>query len=226
MAFFKKLSTLIAGKSNELIEAVEDRNVDTMLDQHMRETEEELRESKKAVAQLDAARKGAERDVAKFKKQLEDGKAAAGNLIEQGKEDAAEKLISKLGEEVKPSLLSAEDRLATATANVDKVKRKVQQNERKLAQFRVQAENVKAQNKINQISKSVNASVVSEDSDAARMQSALDRYSNRVQNESDVIDSLEENYSESAEDSLESLIAEGNKADTSGKSLADRLGDL
>lgn len=225
-SLFRTLKTLVTGKANEAVEYLEDQNIDTMLDQHKRDTDEELKKCKLSWAELDHLVKDEQRSVDSLTKILNDGKAAVAKLIEDGKEEAAQKLAIKLKEETKVDLEAAKQRLASATQQSIAVKAKIKQLEDKIKNFNQQAKNIKAQNRVNKITSRVNANVVADDTKSAQMQSALDRYSKKVQKDADIIESLEDSYSSEQADSIESMISSAGATDNTGKSAKDLLDDL
>lgn len=221
MNLFKSLAAAVRGHGNNLGEAIVDANADTILDQQVRDVDNEIRQSKLDIAKLDAQRKGLSREVEALNEKREAGKAKAAKLIEAGQEDKAREIISLVKSEVMTSLTPKETQLASIEAALVKLRAGLAKAKQNKETFASRVAIAKTQKQVNKMTEAANASTVSSATASSQMEATLDRFEKKNSNKADLLDSLED--MDEDKNSLDALLADDSD---SSKSAADMLNDI
>lgn len=225
MSMLNMFKTLITGKAREFQHGVEDRNIDTILNEGYEQECASLIELKRQVAKLggELTTQTKQRDL--LKKNLDDAKAAARRYLEDDNEAAASKILDKIENELNPKLEGVESLVASLEANVSKARVMVDQKEADINRMKVEVEQVKTKAKVNKINASISTNGLNSDNKSTERKAAFERLKTRTEAEENNLDAAESMFGENNPDSLESLINDSKKS-TSSMSAADRLANL
>lgn len=225
MSMLNMFKTLITGKAREFQHGVEDRNIDTILNEGYEQECASLIELKRQVAKLggELTTQTKQRDL--LKKNLEDAKAAARRYLEDDNEAAASKILDKIENELNPKLEGVESLVASLEANVSKARVMVDQKETDINRMKVEVEQVKTKAKVNKINASISTNGLNSDNKSTERKAAFERLKTRTEAEENNLDAAESMFGQNNPDSLESLINDSKKS-TSSMSAADRLANL
>ncbi len=225
MSMLNMFKTLITGKAREFQHGVEDRNIDTILNEGYEQECASLIELKRQVAKLggELTTQTKQRDL--LKKNLQDAKGAARRYLEDDNEAAASKILDKIENELNPKLEGVESLVASLEANVSKARVMVDQKEADINRMKVEVEQVKTKAKVNKINASISTNGLNTDNKSTERKAAFERLKTRTEAEENNLDAAESMFGENNPDSLESLINDSKKS-TSSMSAADRLANL
>lgn len=225
MSMLNMFKTLITGKAREFQHGVEDRNIDTILNEGYEQECASLIELKRQVAKLggELTTQTKQRDL--LKKNLQDAKGAARRYLEDDNEAAASKILDKIENELNPKLEGVESLVASLEANVSKARVMVDQKEADINRMKVEVEQVKTKAKVNKINASISTNGLNSDNKSTERKAAFERLKTRTEAEENNLDAAESMFGENNPDSLESLINDSKKS-TSSMSAADRLANL
>ena len=170
MSIWAKVATAVRGGVSEAGEAIVDNQVLRILDQEIRDADNDIGKSKDALTGIIAKRKLADKKVESLKSSLTEYEGYAMQALDKGDETLATEIAEKIaGFETE---LLAEDGLATSFAGSESQLRKaVSQTEANLKRLKQQVDTVKATEKVQK----AQAAVAARHSGAgSSMRSALD----------------------------------------------------
>lgn len=225
MGLFDTLKTLIAGKTNEFNEAVEDRNAETLLDQGLRDSEAQLIALKKDVATLQRIHNDLEKQRDAAEKKMKDAIAAAKTFYAKGSDadkEKANKLMDEVEDVLSPDFENLKVSVVNSQAKLDSAITKVRKKERDQKTKANRVQQAKVQRKLNEVDRSLATNAIAADSKSQKTDALLNRLEKAGLDEAAQIEAEEKLFGESHADSTESLIAEANKAERSAN-LEDRL---
>jgi len=205
MSIWSKLVTALKGNANQLGEAVVDSQAMVILDQEIRDTDNELREAKSALAEIMAKHKVAKDHIASLQKQATEYEGYALKALEKDEQTLASEVAEKIArlENEISSQQAVVDNYATSVADLRK---SVQQAEGNLKRLRQQADTVRATESVQK----AQASVASRHSGSnAKLQTAMD--------------SLERIKQKQAERGARMEAARELEQEANGDQLADKL---
>lgn len=138
MSVWSKLITAVRGGANELGEAVIDSQALRILDQEIRDADEELKQSKEALATIMAKQKLSASDVAKIQTKIAEYEGYAIKALEANNESLALEVAEKialleadlsasqaLDQEFSQSVSSLRNSIAQAESNIKRLKQQV-----------------------------------------------------------------------------------------------------
>jgi phage shock protein A len=226
MGLFNTLKTLVGANVTKANNALEDANMEDILNENHKNETENLRKAKLQVADFGAELKAqtAKRDSAQ--KRFDQAEAAAKAYLEKGDEANAVKLLESLEGELSMELNGLNQLVAQIDKQYKDAQRIVKQKEQKLNQMKATSEHVKTQHRLNKMKEGMATHSLNTKDESQRAQATLERFQERVNRESTRIDTTEELYGEGNPDSVDNLIAGAGAAETAGLSAAERLAKL
>ncbi|MDR0585275.1 MAG: PspA/IM30 family protein [Treponema sp.] len=219
MSIFSRLKTLISSNINDLISKAE--KPEKMLNQLIIEMNEQLIESKKAVAMAIADEKKLERERDNHAAQAQEWERKAMLAVNAGKDDLAKDALLRK-QEYERAFLEYQKQWEAQKASVDKLKEslrelqnKIEEAQRKKNLLIARAKRAEAQQKIQNTISSVSGNRSAFD--------AFDRMSAKVDQMEAQADAAKELEDLSADTSLEKRFAELEKSDSSADLLLLKL---
>lgn len=205
MSIWAKVATAVRGGVNEAGEAIVDHQALRILDQEIRDADNELTKSKEALTEIIAKRKLADKKVEGIKSSMAEYEGYAMEALEKGDETLAAEIAEKIaGYETE---LMGEEGLATSFAESEaQLRRAVSQTEANLKRLKQQVDTVKATEKVQ------------------RAQAAVaERHSGAGSSMRSAVDSLERLKTKQAERAAKFEAASELAASTEEVSLDDKL---
>lgn len=205
MNIWAKVATAIRGGVNEAGEAIVDGQVLRILDQEIRDADNDLGKSKEALTGIIAKRKLADKKVESLKKSLAEYEGYAIQALDKNDEALATEIAEKIaGQETE---LLGEEGLAKSFADSEsQLRRAVAQTESNLKRLKQQVDTVKATEKVQKAQAAVAA-----------------RYSGANSSMGSAVDSLERLKTKQAERAAQFEAARELAGSTEEVSLDDKL---
>ncbi|AUJ25046.1 phage shock protein A [Virgibacillus dokdonensis] len=151
--FFKRMKTVVESELNAALDKAEDPV--KMLDQFMRDMEEDIREAESAVAKQIANEKMMQRKYEDAKKMVEKREDQAMKAVEAGNDDLAKraledkKLHQQTADSLKESYERAKQDSTTLRQKLDEMKAEYQEMKLKKDSLKARAESAKTRTKMN-----------------------------------------------------------------------------
>jgi len=205
MSVWSKMVTALRGNAHELGDALVDGNAMLILDQEIRDADEELKKSKQALAEIMAKQKLAAEKVANVGKKLEEYEGYVIRALDKGDESLAEEVAAKVAA-IEEELDGEKSVEAGYAGSVDTLRKSVTQAEGQLKRLKQQADTVKATESVQKAQSAVAA-----------------RYSGTDSKMRTATDSLERIKQKQAERSARMSAAAEMAADETTDELADKL---
>ncbi|MFW5972082.1 MAG: PspA/IM30 family protein [Bacillota bacterium] len=215
--FFSRLKTIIKGKANEQVDKLEEKNLEAVVHEEIRNMKNEFREAKSAVAKSITLVKEAESRYSKAEEEKKHWENRAKQALEAGDEDLAKKAIEKKQEAEKDFLKYQEQvkkRRRIADAHKKKVKElqeRIEEAEDRKEELLAAAANAKATKEINETMSGLGKTSAADN---------LDRFEKKVDTMEAEAEASEELYEDLKENDLESQFEELEKNDTVDDELA------
>lgn len=205
MSIWAKVATAIRGGVSETGEAIVDHQALRILDQEIRDADNELSKSKEALAGIIAKRKLADKKVESLKSTLTEYEGYAMQALDKGDNTLATEIAEKIaGIETE---LSAEESLAGSFAHSEgQLRKAVAQTESNLKRLKQQVDTVKATEKVQKAQAAVAA-----------------RHSGAGSSMRSAVDSLERLKTKQAERAAQFEAASELAESTEEQSLDDKL---
>lgn len=154
MNIWAKMMTALRGGVNEAGEAIVDSQALRILDQEVRDSSEELKQSKESLVAIIARQKVAEEKAAKLKKDIEEYEGYALQALDKGDEKLAHEVAEKIADF--ENQLSSEQEAATGFAeNAAKLKSAIKVAEANIKRLKQQVDTVKATESVQRAQKTV-----------------------------------------------------------------------
>lgn len=226
MGLFNTLKTLVSANATKANNALEDANMEDILNENHKNEVENLRKAKLQVANFGAELKSqtAKRDSVQTR--YNQAEAAAAKYLESGDEEKAIKVLDSIENELAPELAGLVKLVAQIEKQYAESQRIVKQKEQKINQMKAATEDVKTQHRLNKMKESMATHSLNTNNESQNAQATLERFQERVGRESSRIDTTEELYGENNPDSIDNLIAGAGAVETSSLSAAERLAKL
>lgn len=205
MSIWGKIATAIRGGVNEAGEAVVDHQALRILDQEIRDADNELIKSKDALASIIAKRKLADKKVESLKASLAEYEGYAMKALDQGDEALATEIAEKIaGIEAE---MQGEEGLAQSFADSESQLRKaVAQTEGNLKRLKQQVDTVKATEKVQRAQAAVAARHSGANSSMRSAVDSLERLKTRQAERSAQFEAANELAGSSEEASLQDKL--------------------
>lgn len=207
MGLFGRLLSLGKGKANDGMDALEDKNMDTVIRQTIREMEDELAASVKASAEAMGAANQIQKQYDDLKRQKKDWEAKAENALKADKEDLAVKALEK-SSEVEVQMKQLEPAVKNAKAASENLRKKIEQQKAKIQQAKTESKTLIARNHAAQAQKKLSAAASGVGGGTDSAFSKLERFKGRVESneaEADAWDDLSGSPDEDLEAEFASL---------------------
>lgn len=143
MNIWSKMITAVRGSINDLGESVVDARALTILDQEIRDADEELKLARESLATMMARQKMAEAAVKKLNGAIGEYEGYAVKSLEAGKEDLGLEVAEKIAN-LEAERAVEEEQAAEYAASVTSLRKSVQQAEGNIKRLKQQVDTVKA----------------------------------------------------------------------------------
>jgi len=219
MGIFSRLKTLISSNINDLINKAE--KPEKMLNQLIIDMQEQLLESKRAVAMAIADEKKLEREVANQEAQAKDWENKAMLAVKAGKDDLAREALlrkqeyDKAAVEYRKQWEAQKESVEKLKESLRELQNKIEEAQRKKNLLVARAKRAEAQQKIQNTISSVSGNRSAFD--------AFDRMAQKVDQMEAQADAAKELEDLSADASLDKRFAELEKSDASADLLLEDL---
>jgi phage shock protein A len=218
MGFFKRLFKIGEAHANNAVDALE--NPELMLEQAIRDKEDEIKEAKQSVMKCIATERGTKTELDKEKKLKSDWEKKAELALNKGDEGLATKALQRAAghEENAKTLTVSWKKQKTA---VDDLKNTIVGMENQLAEYRRSKDTLIAQSKTADLKKNVfeAKAKINKDSGADDLMARMKAKIEREENEADAAQEMAETF---GEDSLDNEFAELDSAATN-EAIQDKL---
>ena len=224
MNIWAKMITALRGGANEMGEAIIDSQALRILDQEVRDSSEELRESKSALASIMAQQKLAEEKCAELKKAIETHEGYATQALEKGQEALALEVAEKIAD--KENQLASEQAHAESFAkSASDLRAAVNQAEQNIKRLKQQVDTVKATENVQRAQAAVAEKYGGSDSKLRTAMDSLERIKEKQKMKSATMKAATELAQDNIDDSLEQKLEQaGIKAShTQAKDVLERL---
>lgn len=223
MNVWSKLLSAVRGSVNEMGEDLVDSQALRILDQEIREADEELKKSREALASMMARQKMSDEAVKKLEAKIEEYEGYALKALEKGDEMLALEVAEKIaGLEVE--LNDESDRAAEIAESVTSLRRSVVKAENSIKRLRQQVDTIKATESVQKAQMAVARRQGGGDQKLQTALESLERIKRRQENtkaELEAYQALERQPSDLLEDKLKAAgIIVG---DVSAESVLERL---
>lgn len=179
MGFFKRVVSLVSGKANDGMDALEDANMDTVIRQSIREMEADLEKTIKASAEAMAAANQIQTKYDNLKRDKKEWEGKAQQALEADNEPLALKALEKVTaveqamSDLEPAVKQAKSACASLKSKVDDFKTRIQKAKTESQTLIARHEAAKAQKKLSAAA----AGVGSTDNAFAKMERFKERVS-------------------------------------------------
>lgn len=224
MGIWGKVATAIRGGVNEAGEAIVDHQALRILDQEIRDADNELIKSKEALTGIIAKRKLADKKVAGLKSSIEEYEGYAMQALDKGDDALAGEVAEKIaGYETE---LAAEEGLAKSfAASEAQLRKAVAQTEGNLKRLKQQVDTVKATEKVQRAQAAVAARHSGADSSMRSAVDSLERLKNKQAERSAQFEAANELAGSTEEASLDQRLKQAGIID-GGADSSDVLARL
>ena len=174
MSVWSKMVTALRGNAHELGDALVDGNAMMILDQEIRDADEELKKSKQALAEIMAKKKLAAEKTANVGKKLEEYEGYVVQALDKGDEKLAEEVAGKVAM-IEEELDGEKSVEAGFAESVGTLRKSVAQAEGQLKRLKQQADTVKATESVQKAQSAVAARYSGTDSKMRTATDSLER---------------------------------------------------
>ena len=224
MSIWNKVMTALKGATNEVGEAIADSNALRILDQEVREANDQLQQSKTQLAGIMAKQKLAFQKCAELKEKIAEYEGYAMKALDKGDEALATDVATKIADY--EAQLSSEQELEQSFANsVASLKKAVTDAEANLRRLKQQIDTVKATESVQKAQAACAAKHSGVNSKMATATESLERIKQRQAERAAQMEAASEMSGDTVESDLQSkLKAAGITAsDSSANSVLERL---
>lgn len=205
MNIWSKLLTALRGGVNEAGEKMVDNQALRILDQELRDANNELSNAKRSLIDILAQQKTAEQRSADLKRQIAEYESYALQALEKDEQDLARDVAGKI------ATLEAEDKEQTALAAdyrcaADRLRDSIRDTEQNLRRMRQQADTVRATASVQQAQKMVAERFGGSQSKLHSAMESLERIRDKQAHEAARLDATAELAAEQADTSLDDKL--------------------
>lgn len=143
MSIWSKMITALRGGAHEMGESIVDSQALRILDQEIRDADEELRRSKEALAEIMAKQKLADTDVKKIEDKIAEYEQYALKALEANNEELAKEVAGKIAN-LEIGLSESQTQAGGYARSVEQLRRAVSQIETHIKRVKQQADTVRA----------------------------------------------------------------------------------
>ena len=219
MGILGRLFSIGKGKANDAMDSIEDKNMDTVIRQTIREMEEELAKTVKASAEAMGSANQIQKQYDDLKRVKKDWEGKAKSALDSDKEDLALKALERV-EQVESQMKSMEPAVKGAKAASDNLRKKIDIYKAKLAQAKNESKTLVARNHAAEAQKKLAAATSNVGGGVDSAFSKLERFKDRVdanEAEADAWEDLSSDPDQELEDEFAAL---------GSSSAKDRLSEM
>ncbi len=225
MGFWGKLVTAARGAVNEAGQAAADSQAFRILDQEIRDAEDELAKAKQNLASVMGEKMGVERRVRSLQEKIAQHEAYAVQAINKGEEALAMEIANKIAELTQE--LEAQNAIMQGfTDSINQLKHAIRQTERNIKTMQREVNMVKATESVQRANAAVAEQFSGADSAAQSASETLARIKAKQQERSDRMAAARELSFEEAGGDLQAKLQAAGIAGTSSPSAQDILARL
>ncbi|MDO3387692.1 PspA/IM30 family protein [Gilvimarinus sp. SDUM040013] len=221
MNIWSKMMTALKGGVNEAGEAIVDSQALRILDQEIRESAEELKQSKDSLADILARKKVAEERCAQIEGQIKEHESYAIKALDKGEEALAREVAEKLAD-LENQLANEADAAKGFEQSLTSLRIAIKQAEQNLKRFKQQVDTVKATENVQRAQAAVAERHSGSQSKMRTAMDSLERIKEKQALKAAQMEAAKEISEETTEASLKSKLEEAGIA-PSGKSADDIL---
>lgn len=205
MNIWSKMITALRGGVNEAGEAIVDSQALRILDQEIRDANEELKRSKDGLAEIMARKKLAEEKCNQLRKQIAEHEGYAVKALEKSDEALALEVAGRIAE-LEASLSSEQEAEQEYSNSVDKLRLAIAQAEQNLKRMKQQVDTVKATENVQKAQAAVAERHAGSNSKMRTAMESLERIKERQALKDAQIKAAAEMATESTDDSLKAKL--------------------
>ncbi|WNO09135.1 PspA/IM30 family protein [Teredinibacter sp. KSP-S5-2] len=224
MNIWSKMMTALRGGVNEAGEAIVDSQALRILDQEIRESSEELNQSKDSLAEILARQKVAEEKCAQLELQIKEHEGYAIKALDKGDEGLAREVAEKIAD-LENQHTQEQEAAKGFEQSVASLRQAIKQAEQNLKRIKQQVDTVKATENVQRAQAAVAERHSGSQSKMRTAMDSLERIKERQALKSAQMSAAKEIAEETSETSLQSKLEKAGIA-SSGKSADDILDRL
>ncbi|MEH6628160.1 MAG: PspA/IM30 family protein [Motiliproteus sp.] len=191
MSVWNKLFTALRGNVNDAAEAIADSQALTILDEEIRQTEQEIRKSEQALTGIIAKEKLAAKKINDFKSAIQEHEGYTLKAIEKGDEALALEVAEKISE-LENQLETENQFLAQVSASVVQLRKDLKESKNNLRHMQQQVDTVKATASVQKAQESLSSRHLSANSKMKTASESLERIKNKQSQRSAEIEAARE----------------------------------
>jgi len=224
MSIFKKLFTAVRGAATEAGEAVVDSQALRIMDQEIRDAENELKKSKEGLTTVMAQKMSTERQVKEKQKAIEEHEGYAVQALDKGDEGLAVQIAEKIAEltnEVTP----LETLLTGQIQSVNQLKQTIKQTEKRLQATKREVALIKSTASVQKAQDAIASTHSGSTSAMSSAMESMQRIKARQQQKSDKMNAALALEEEGGDGDLKAKMAAAGITDSgpSGNSILEKL---
>lgn len=224
MNIWSKMMTALRGGVNEAGEAIVDSQALRILDQEIRDSAEELKQSKDSLAEILARQKVAEEKCARLEQQIKEHEGYAIKALEKDDEGLAREVAEKIAD-LENQLTQEKDAAKGFENSVASLRQAIKQAEQNLKRIKQQVDTVKATENVQRAQAAVAERHSGSQSKMRTAMDSLERIKEKQALKAAQMSAAKEIAEETTDASLQSKLEEAGIA-PSGKSADDILDRL
>jgi len=224
MSIFKKLFTAVRGAATEAGEAVVDSQALRIMDQEIRDAENELKKSKEGLTTVMAQKMATERQVKEKHKSIEEHEGYAVQALDKGDEGLAIQISEKIAEltnEVTP----LEALLTGQASSVNQLKQTIKQTEKRLQATKREVALIKSTASVQKAQDAIAATHSGSTSAMSSAMGSMQRIKARQQEKTDKMNAALALETEGGDGDLKAKMAAAGITDSgsNGNSILEKL---
>jgi len=205
MAIFNKLVTALRGGINDAGEAIVDTQALRILDQEIRDADDELKQAKESLANILAQQKLAEKAVVKTKTSIAEYESYAVKALDSNNEPLALEVAEKIAE-LETELNAQQNQFSSFTESVKSLRQSINQAEVNIKNLKQQVDIVKATESVQKAQTTVAQRYGNSGAKLHTALDSLDRIKKRQEKTAATIEAKNELAQETGSDSLDDKL--------------------
>jgi len=180
MSLFKKIFTAIRGGAREVGEAIVDVNSVRILEQEIKDADEHLNKAKQDLTSVMAKEMQSNRDMERYKKDIEQYEGYAMQALEKGDETLAIEIAEKIAG-LESELSTHSETKATFSTHATRLRELVKKTERQLGEYKRQLVMVKTTESVQKATSTITSNFTSSQSKLLSATESLERIKKKQQ---------------------------------------------
>lgn len=224
MGFFSKMFTALRGATNETGDAIIDTQALRILDQEIRDAENELDQAKENLTKVIAEQMGVERKVKKLRKSISEYETYAVQALDKGDEQLAVEIADKIAE-LENELEAQQTVLDGYNNSVSTLKKTIRNTERNIQSMKREISVVKTNQSVQKASEAAASRFSGSNSALRSATDSLERIKKKQQQKSDQMNAALQMQQEDSGDDLKGRLRSAGiiAGSASSNSVLERL---